>query len=71
MMEWERRPGRRRLGRRRVREHVVKIRLSLDDIQAIAPNLEGSALASWIREAALRRAKGEAPPSHGGTDSHP
>jgi hypothetical protein len=35
----------------------VKIRLSLDDIQAIAPNLEGSALASWIREAALDQAR--------------
>lgn len=68
MGEWERRPGRRRLGRRRIREHVVKVRLSLDDLSAIAPSLEGSALASWIRQAALEQAKKDRPP---GTDTHP
>lgn len=46
----------------------MKVRLSLDDLSAIAPSLEGSALASWIRQAALEQAKKDRPP---GTDTHP
>jgi len=68
MGEWERRPGRRKLPSRRRREHIIEVRLSLEELDRIAPRLEGSPLSTWIRQAALDRAQKSEPPR---SDPHP
>lgn len=56
-MEWTQKRGRRgRSNDRQRREHIVKVRLSLDDIDRLGRGIGSAPLSSFIRDAGLKAA---------------